>query len=376
MAFKLGSVVQANVPVGTSAAMGSYLQSDGAGGAFWAYLGNTSTAGAINSSSWRYRTIYTHGYIAAGYKGSNPWRSLNKTWHATDVTMYCGEQISHTQSYTNGVYSDFNGYIVANGGMSAVGTIMASYSLNNGTIRSFSADGSSSTGVSYGYVGHDPKNEGLGYGTAGYGADVGGMAMAVSRKDMPATQDIKGQSGWFNGGGSSTTSRIHFPTEVTYAGWDSGSDGIGDAAAGELRGYFNWNAIFRYVTWSNSTWSGTGSWGGWSKDGHTKCQSTKWGHHYIGTGGNVTAQKAKFRDSDGVTLTTYNKVRSYGEENVEEGQDWGYLLGHYDGQQNNHTIKQTHATDVEVTLGAISMPKGHYGTSSGACATAAASIAI
>ena len=75
-------------------------------------------------------------------------------------------------------------------------------------------------------------------------------------------------------------------------------------------------------------------------------------------------------------MTTYNKVRSYGEENVEEGQDWGYLLGHYDGQQNNHTIKQTHATDVEVTLGAISMPKGHYGTSSGACATAAASIAI
>jgi hypothetical protein len=49
-------------------------------------------------------------------------------------------------------------------------------------------------------------------------------------------------------------------------------------------------------------------------------------------------------------------------------------MGHYDGQQNNHTIKQTHSTDVEVTMGAACMPKGHYGQSSGACSTAAASV--
>jgi len=376
MAFKIGSVTQATVPAGTSAAMGSYLQSDGAGGAFWAYLGNSSTTGTIDDAQWRYRSIYTHGYLAAGYKGSNPWRSVNKTWHATDVTMYCGEQISHTQSYTNGCYSDHNGYIVANGGHSAVGSIICSYSLNNGTIRSFSAGGFGSSTASYGYVGNDPKNQGLLYGAAASPEGTGGFRMQVSRKDMPATQDIKGQSGWFNGGGSTATSRIHFPTETTYAGWDSGSDGIGDAGGGELRGYFNWASIYKYVTWSNSTWSGAGSWGGWAKDGHCKIQSTKWGHHYTGTGNNVTAQKAKFRDSDGVTLSTYNKVRSYGEDNVEEGQDHGYILGHYDGQQNNHTIKQTHATDVEVTLGAAAMPKGHYGQSSGACSTAAASICI
>lgn len=385
MAFKIGNQELAVMPASTAQSMGSYLVSDGEGSAFWAYLGNTADAGNVDDTQWRYRSIYTHGYIAAGYKGSNPWRSVNKTWHPTDTTVYCGEQIANTQSYTNGVYSDYNAYIVANGGHGATGSIVCSYSLHNGTIRTFSADGYGALpAASYGYEGNDPKNEGVNYGTAGFGRHpsaggqdnkgVGGLRMHVNRKDMPATQDIKGQSGWLNGGGSSDTSRLHFPTEVMYAGWNSGSDGIGDAAAGELRGWFAWSSTYKYVTWATSTWSGAGAWGGWSRDGHCKNQSTKWGHHYIGTGNNVSAQKAKFRDSDGVTLSTYNKIRSYGEDNVEEGQDWGYIMGHYDGQQNNHTIKQTHGTDVEITLGPNAAPKGHYGQSSGACSTGAASI--
>tara|TARA_R110000868_G_scaffold369328_1_gene632679 strand:+ start:1673 stop:2815 length:1143 start_codon:yes stop_codon:yes gene_type:complete len=374
MAFYVGSTQQALIPATSAADRGTHVASGGDGSAFWAYLGGTATVGSIDNGQWRYRSIYTHGYIAAGYKGYNPWRSVNKTWHSTDTTFYCGEQIANTQSYTNGVWSDHNAYIVANGGHSAIGSIICSYSLHNGTIRAFSADGFSSTGISYGYVGNDPKNEGLAYGTAGFGSNVGGMGMSVTRLDMPATQDIKGQSGWFNGGGSTATSRIHFATEVNYTGWDSGSDGIGDAASGELRGYFEWAAVYKYVTWSNDTWSGAGSWGGWAKDGHCKIQSTKWGHHYTGTGTNVTAQKSRFSDSTGTNINTYNKVRSYGEDNVEDGQDWGYIMGHYDGQQNNHTIKQTHSTDVEITLGAAAQPKGHFGQSSGACSTGAASI--
>lgn len=374
MAFYVGTTKQAIIPQGDASTRGIFAASSGDETGFWAYLGNTSTYGQIDNSAWRYRSIYTHGYLAAGYKGSNPWRSVNKTWHPTDTTFYCGEQIANTMSYTNGVWSDYNAYILANGGHSVAGSIVCSYSLHNGTIRMFSADGYSSSGITYGYVGNDPKNEGLSYGTAGYASHVGGMRMSVSRKDMPSTQDIKGQSGWFNGGGSSDTSRIHFPSEVNYTGWNSGVDGIGDAAAGELRGYFEWASTYKYVTWSNDTWSAAGSWGGWSKDGHCKTQSTKWGHHYTGTGNNVTSQKSRFSDATGTNINTYNKVRSYGEDNPEDGQDWGYLMGHYDGQQNNHTIKQTHSTDVETTLGPAAMPKGHYGQSSGACSTAAASI--
>jgi hypothetical protein len=89
---------------------------------------------------------------------------------------------------------------------------------------------------------------------------------------------------------------------------------------------------------------------------------------------NVTAGKARFSDATGSTVANFNKVRSYGEDNSEDGQDHGYIMGHFDGQQNNHTIKQTHSSDTETTLGANAMPKGHYGQSSGACSTGAAGV--
>jgi hypothetical protein len=361
-----------SLPESNAASRGSALTSDGEGGSFWAYMGATGAA-AVDNSQWRYRSVFTHGYLAAGYKGSNAWRSINKTWHTTDTTLYCGEQLHSTQSYTNGVWSDLNGYIITNGGHGATGRNLSSYSLHNGTIRMHTGDGYSSAGVAYGYVGHDPKNEGLGYGSAGFGGNVGGMQMSTSRKDGPASTDMKGQSGWLTGGGSSVSERLHMPTETMYVGSDSGMTGIGDGANGELYGWMTSGSNNkRRVQWSNSTWATWGNFG--TGDGHCKILSTKHGHHYVGTGNNVTIGKAKFSDASGSQISTFNKVRSYGEENPEDGQDHGYLLGHYDGQQNNHTIKQSYTSDVEVTMGPACMPKGHYGQSSGACSSAAASV--
>ena len=56
------------------------------------------------------------------------------------------------------------------------------------------------------------------------------------------------------------------------------------------------------------------------------------------------------------------------------GQDWGYMLGNYDNQQNNHTVKFTYSTDVQTTMGPATRPKGHYGQSSGACSSAASTV--
>ena len=202
MAFKLGSVTLAEVPAGGDASTGSYLMSDGAGASFWAYMGATGANTSIDTTSWEYRSIYTHGYLAAGYKGSNPWRSVNQTWHATEVTMYCGEQIAYTQGYTNGCWSDHNAYIIAGAGFNVATAIICSYSLTNGTIRTFTAGSFQSGTAPYGYQGHDPKNEGILYGTAG-SQGVGGMSMEVTRLDPPATNDVKGQHGYMTGGGSS-----------------------------------------------------------------------------------------------------------------------------------------------------------------------------
>jgi hypothetical protein len=340
----------------------------GVGNYFWNYPGSGNTGSAVpDNGAWLYRSIYTHGFLAGGYKGYNPWRAVNKMWHATEVTLYCGEQLFAVASYTKGIWSDYNAYIVAHGNPATYAqstSQIASYSLFNGSMRMVTADGFSSSGVSYGYEGNDPQNQGLGYGSAGFGNHVGGMRMNVDRSDNGGANDIKGQSGWIVGGGSTTTNRMHFPTEVMYTGADSGLSGICDGASGELRGWFAWTSDYKYVTWSNSTW--TSGWG--SGNG------SKYGHHYIGTSSNVTLPKARFSDSTGATLANFNKVRAYGEDNCMMGQDNGYVLGHYDGQQNNHTIRQSYSTDSEVTLGSAAQPKGHYGQSSGACSTAAMNV--
>lgn len=381
MAFYKNNLLMKQVPSPTLG--GAKLQANAAstnGSAHWAYMGSTNTGvTSPDNTGWLYRSIFTHGYLAGGYKGSNPWRSLNKTWHATEITLYCGEQLHAVASYTKGVWSDYNGYVVAHGNTAAyaqASSVITSYSLFNGSARSWSGDGFSSSGIGYGYEGNDPKNEGLTYGSAGYGAHVGGMAMNVTRSDNGGSNDIKGQSGWLVGGGSTTTNRLHFPTDVMYAGWDSGLSGICDGASGELRGYFAWTSDYKYVTWSNSSWTtGWGTGGGWARgDYQCKILSSKYGHHYIGTSSNVTLPKARFSDSTGATLATFNKVRAYGEENCEMGQDNGYMMGHYDGQQNNHTIRQSYTSDTEVTLGSAAMPKGHWGQSSGACSSAAMTI--
>ena len=102
MAYKIGS--HANnlvIPNMSANTYGSELHAgDGATrDGYWAYPGGPYTAAA---SGWRYRSIYTHGYMAAGYKGSNAWRTTNKTWHQTDTTLYCGEQLDREGSYLDG----------------------------------------------------------------------------------------------------------------------------------------------------------------------------------------------------------------------------------------------------------------------------------
>ena len=73
-------------------------------------------------------------------------------------------------------------------------------------------------------------------------------------------------------------------------------------------------------------------------------------------------------------LKNGTKVRAYGEENMMMGQDKGYMMGQYDGQQNNHTTRWDYSTDVETNMPAATRPKGHYGTSSGGCCSASASV--
>ena len=61
---------------------------------------------------------------------------------------------------------------------------------------------------------------------------------------------------------------------------------------------------------------------------------------------------------------------------MEMGQDWGYKLGDFNGQQNNHTEKWDYSNDSITTMGFATRPKGHYGQSSAACSSAAGAVTV
>ena len=354
------------LPAQADLTRGSYLVSDGANGAFWQYPGQTATSTGIDS--WRYRSLITHGYISGGYKGSQPWRSMNKTWHNNDTTMYTGEQVDRAAAYCDGTWSDFNGYIHGTvNSYAGNSSHTSSYNLHTGICRN-QGDGRFSQ-YSYGYEGDDPKNV-MGYNV------TGGWQMNAGRNDCGCATAQKEQAGYITGGGSSTTNKLHFATEIMYNTSNSGDSGDFVAGCGmETRSYFAWrNSSQKYLQHSNDSWSNQGFAG--NNRGWCKALPTKWGHFYIGTDDNVTTPLRKVRGSDGGAISNYNRSRAAGEENMEMGQDWGYKLGDFDGQQNNHTEKWDYSNDSITTMGFATRPKGHYGQSSAACSSAAGAVTV
>lgn len=356
------TAVGGGLPKPTEVSRGAYLMSDGVNGIFWAYPGANAPSAPL--TGFRYRSIMTHGYLLAGYKGSQPWKTVNKTWHANDITFYCGEQLDRAGSYMDCSWSDYNGY--------ALGTVdsftgnsshTSSINLHSGVKRTH-GEGAYQPHT-YGYDGDDPRGL-MGYNTAG------GWDMPVARDyHSSATAQVQ-QHGYNMGGGSAVCGKLHFPTEVMYATNSSPGGGNCAAIGDENYSWASMQGNRAYINHANDAWTGWSS--NAAPDGICKMLGSKYGHFYSGTGNNVTSPWTKYSGSTGAGLSNGNKVRAYGEENFEQGQDWGYLLGQYDGQQNNHTTKWNYTTDVESNLGAGARPKGHYGQSSGGCCSAAATV--
>lgn len=360
-----------------AAASGSPLFSSGLNATFWAYPGNADTT---VGTGWRYRTTLTHGFTAAGYKGSNPWRSVNKTWHQTDITVYCGEQIDKPVAYVDGTFSDLSAYVHGTGGQSVSSATTSSYSLFNGVMRqamshAFSMFGSAT--APYGYESYDPKNEGLQYGDQTSLGGHGGWDLSAARTNHGCASTQINGAGYVYGGSTAVTNKLHFPSEVMYATTSSPVTwGATDAIGGETRAYILGNSVNSacyYMGFSNDTFVAWGYNSG-ASDGNNKSLMTKYGHFYAGNGSNTSTTRWKFNDSTGNYISALTKIGSFGEENQQMGQDWGYMVGNYNSQQNNWTTKTTYSTDTEATLGFAAQPKGHYGTSSGCCSSAAASI--
>jgi hypothetical protein len=280
--------------------------------------------------------------------------------------MYCGEQLDLAGAYIDGSWSDYNAYVHGtNDAFTGASSHTSSYSLANGTLRVRGSGTYSPPGASSGGFPTDT-------GTSG----IGGWDMGSARQNgLIGGVNQTGQLGYICAGGAAATDKFYFSSEIMFAGPAIAAAWTYSACAhGQNVGWFSFQGNRYYLTWSNDTWS---SWTGSvaSPDGWCKILSTKLGYHYGGTGANVTSGICKFSDSTGVDITTsMSKIRACGEENFQMGQNWGYMLGQYDGQQNNQTVKYNYLNDTLMQLGTGAQPKGHFGQSSGACSSAAATV--
>lgn len=322
---------------------------DGTG---WTTLGDWQTPNRYGNNPYKYRTIYTRGYVAGGYQSSSPWSNVNRTTHYNDTTANLGDIMDRPAAYTDGGYSDYNMYIyAASTSFPGTGTWTTSINMATEAGRTHNTD-------------WDTKLDQT--GSSGYGS-VGTI--------LNASLTLA----WILGG-QTNIEKHNYVTEVMYSSGRGGSAGTpGEFIARWYGRYYGWvkhtstgNRNHK-IEFATDTWSAAGVTA--ATDGWAKALSTKDGFAYVK---NTTygINYMKIDDTTGSSIhTTMNASDgSSSEENYENGQNWGYCLGHYNGAQNNNSFKIVHATDTIVNGGAAMQPKGHGGMSSACCGTASNQI--
>lgn len=301
------------------------------------------------ANNFKYRTIYTRGYVSAGYKGGSPWRNVNRTVHSTDVTTNLGDMLDYSASYIDGSFSDYYHYVYGmSGSVGGSSTFTSSVNMSTEAARTHDSNWDTKT----------------------------------SRSDCAAMPNSNLSVTYITGGGSSATDKHNMITEIMYAAgtapanpYSSGGTGGGLASIfGEFRGWIGTGSNGAYISWSTDTWT-SASWVT-DADGQPKGLSSKHGYGYCSSGSyGGSATYRKFNDyNGGSSIASVSRPDTCGEENHQVGQNHGYSLGSYNGNQTNNTQKINYLTDTSTAMGSDTQPKGHDGMSSGACGTAASTI--
>jgi hypothetical protein len=315
----------------------------------WTTKGDTQTSNPF-SKSFKYRTIYTRGYTAGGYKDSSPWKNINRTQHATDITTNLGDMMDYAASYKTGGFSDYHLYVYGESDTSgAAATYVGSFNMSTEANRTHSTS----------------------------------WDMKYSRTDAEAIMNPSLTIAYICGGAQTAVDKHNLVTDTMCVAGTGGTSlygGTGGGLAvifGEFKGWVSIGSSdsSKYINFSTETWI-LDYWFTQS-DGQPKGLSSKHGYGYCSNGSYAgTATLYKYNDiSGGVIVASVSRPESAGEENWQIGQNWGYSLGCYNGvAQTNNSTKVNYLTDTCVAMGSDTQPKGHNGMSSGCCGTASSLI--
>jgi hypothetical protein len=287
--------------------------------------------------SFPFRTIITTAYTQGGYKDVVAWNNVNKTFTATDTTVNLGDgSIERSHNYQWGACSKDYSYV-------------------------FGAGNAHSTVSNY---------------TIAYNMRTEQQATDISRT-LAGTRWLFGgvfqehYFAWISGGDNARIEEYNMTTKTL----------VGTLTptyiSGDIWGMSHENYGLFYTTESANSWTFAtrtiASRGGTAPSAHHQQKSvqSKWNFGYAGNQGSYNGGN-NFRRTNWTSNTTtvpgINKpVQNSGEENLTLGQDHQYMLGMYNGAQNNISWRFNYSTESGFQGGASMEPKGKAGMSSAVC---------
>jgi len=312
----------------------------GGRGAYTGPEGNLRNKGGRFFSEFKYRQIINYAYVGGGYKNSNPWRNVHKTVSSTDQTTNLGTLLQYAANYVSGACS-LNIFYIWGASNTHPGTTAQTVAMNMFTESSYSL--------------------------------TSAMNLIQARNDS-GTMFHEHNYAWITGGGYNSIDKFNFWTETmassTFTGGIAGDDQGGVSThSDQYTGYFgdsNENSKLTFLTDTITTaTSNTFIWRGQQKGISSKLRKGYCGNEGSYNGGNNLRRWHYPTDS---AMGTVGKPQTNcGEENYTMGQDHQYMLGNYDGVQNNENWKWYYATDSGTANVNGLSPTAQAGQSSGHC---------
>jgi len=280
------------------------------------------------------RQVITKGYVLAGYRNSSPWTSVNEVTHSTDTTIDLGSPLNNSSGYPGGMCDDTFAYL-----LKANNTVGGSSSQTNRyNMRTNTSIIGPSAPYAVGNAGTIMHQEQL----YAYGAP-GEVGVAAIMKFNFTTQSWMSSLGKSFGSNSQTMSSFYHETKGFHYGDDNGV-----------------KLTFATETQAQSPCNGV--------HGQQKGISSKLTTLYAGNEGNYAGGNnlRRFSVATETNIGTVGKpITNCGEENFDMGQAWQYMLGNYNGEQNNRSWRFNYATDSGFEGGGSMQSKGVPGRSSG-----------
>lgn len=282
------------------------------------------------------RQIINTNYTIGGYKSGVAWSNANRTLMATDTSTNLGDGKIRNFNYQAGANNRDNMFIFGAGGGHVVSSnYVSSFSMRTENIRTHQ----NKWDLDYSDVRQGAMWEDIRYAFSLQGGRIQEFNM-ITEEASTVLANVSAGDSW---------AMSHENIGIYWTGYTGAT-----------------SSTFTFSTRTSSTRGGTSA----SHSHQQKTVNSKWTYQYAGNEGGYNGGN-NLRRTDMYTNTTSGTVgkpvTNSGEENFSMGQNHQYMLGMYNGLQNNISWRFNYATESGFQGGSTLEPKGHDGMSSGLC---------